>query len=261
MIDSHCHMDAPAFNTDRSAILASARERGVKKIIAPATHAAAWATLHEITQIYPEIYPAYGLHPMFMAQHKKADLKALEDWISHAHPVAIGECGLDFYHSRDHAKSQTDYFEAQLAVAQNAHLPVIIHARKATEAVLLILKKFPDLRGVVHSFSGSREQAQRLIEQGFYLGFGGPVTWPHARRLQQVVASLPLDAILLETDAPDQPDNTHRGERNEPGYLIYIAKAIAQLTETDLNTVIATTTQNAHNLFGLTWTHNNEPAC
>ncbi len=186
---------------------------------------------------------------MFNDQHERADIEALDQWLDREKPVAVGECGLDFYGSGKNPKQQTDYFEAQLALACNHQLPVIIHARKAVEAVLQSIRCYPEIRGVIHSYSGSLEQARQLIDKGFYLGLGGPVTWPRSTRLRKRVKKLPLDTILLETDAPDQADARHRGERNEPGYLPLIAESIAELKQQTLEEVAQTTTENATALF------------
>jgi len=251
LIDSHCHFDSEAFKEDRDTVQSNALSVGVQTIISPAITSASWPNLQRIAAQYSHIHPAYGLHPMFIDQHQNADIDALEQWLDREKPVAVGECGLDFYESKQSQKQQTDYFEAQLSLAHNHQLPIIIHARKAVEAVLQSIRRYPDIRGVIHSYSGSLEQAQQFIDRGFYLGFGGPITWPKSTRLQKLIKALPLEAILLETDAPDQADASHRGERNEPSYLPAIAGKIASLKKLDYREVASATTKNAVELFRL----------
>ena len=251
LIDSHCHFDAQAFEIDRDAVQDRAHKSGVRTIISPAVTAASWPQLQRVTAEYPHIYPAYGLHPMFIDQHQHGDIAALEQWLDREKPVAVGECGLDFYDTQDNRKQQMKYFEGQLSLASNRKLPVIIHARKAVEAVLQCVHQYLGLRGVIHSYSGSLEQARLFIDRGFYLGFGGPVTWPKSTRLQKLIRALPLEAILLETDAPDQADASHRGERNEPSFLPVIAEKIASLKGLEFEDVASATTKNTIELFGL----------
>lgn len=224
---------------------------GVQAIISPAITAASWPQLRRITADYAHIHPAYGLHPMFIDKHQRGDIDMLEQWLDRERPVAIGECGLDFYTASQDRKQQIECFEAQLSLAGRYELPVIIHARKAVEEVLQRIRRHPRLRGVIHSYSGSLEQARQFIDKGFYLGFGGPVTWPKSTRLRKLVTALPLDALLLETDAPDQADAGHRGERNEPCFLPLIAAQIANLKKLEFEEVTSTTTKNATSLFRL----------
>ena len=148
-------------------------------------------------------------------------------------------------------RHQQDYFEAQLALASERGLPVIVHARRAVEEVVLALRNFPGLRGVVHSFAGSEQQAERLYEMGFHLGMGGPVTYPRAKRLRQLVAHMPIEHLVLETDAPDQPNAGHQGARNEPSRILQTLCVIAELRNESPEAVAATTTANASRLFGL----------
>jgi TatD DNase family protein len=178
-------------------------------------------------------------------------LTQLAHWLAQEKPVAVGECGLDYY-VKTLDKSQQDYFfTAQLQLAQETRLPVIIHARRSVEAVIQQVRRFKYLSGVVHSFAGSLQQAQHLIELGFYLSFGGPITYPGAHKLRKLVQVLPLEALLLETDAPDQPLATHRGERNEPAYLLEVLHTVATLRAQDPMDIAQATTRNALKLFNL----------
>lgn len=251
-IDTHCHFDDDAFDADRDACLARALSAGVEALILPAVSRASWPKLKAVAASDDRLHPAYGLHPMYLAEHEPGDLDELERWLVQERPVAVGECGLDFFVSDPDPEGQWTYFTGQLALARQYDLPAIIHARRAVDQVAKALRGFPGIRAVVHSFSGSEQQARQLIDRGCLLGFGGPVTYPRARRLRHLAATLPLDAILLETDAPDQPGAAHRGERNEPAFLPEIAREIAQLRDIAPETLIEATTANARGLFRLT---------
>lgn len=251
LIDSHSHFDDGSFDTDRAQALARARAAGVKIQIIPSISAAFWPRLRATCRAYPGLYPAYGLHPMFLSEHQPEHLSELETWLVEEQAVAVGECGLDYYSPELDPKAQRHYFLAQLSIARNLQLPVIIHARHAVDEVLQALRKQPGLRGVVHSFSGSLQQAQQLCELGFCLSFGGPLTYERAKRLRQVVQALPIEALLIETDAPDQPLSSHRGERNEPAYLPEVLSTLASLRNTDANTLAAQLYQNTLKVFKL----------
>lgn len=251
LIDSHCHFDDRRFDRDRQDAWQRARESGVMAQVIPAVTAGDWPRLKQTCHDYPGLYPAYGLHPMFCHEHKDADLQTLRDWIEREQPVAVGECGLDFYIEDPDKERQFELFEAQLDIARNSNLPVIIHARRAVEEVINCLHKYPGLRGVLHSYSGSLQQAKRLIEMGFLMSFGGPVTYPKAKRLRKLVAELPLESIMLESDAPDQPDSQHQGQRNEPSYLPLILKQISEIRGQSSGIISAQTSTNAIELFGI----------
>jgi TatD DNase family protein len=252
LIDSHSHFDDRSFDPDRDAAWQRACAAGVEAQIIPAVTAVDWPRVKEICGRYPGLYPAYGLHPMFCDVHREQDLETLQQWLETESPVAVGECGLDFYIENPDKEKQQRIFEAQLELAQEHRLPVIIHARRAVEEVIQALRRYPGVRGVLHSYSGSEEQAMRLIELGFKMSFGGPVTFPRATRLRKLVSRLPLEAILLETDSPDQPDSSHRNQRNEPAYLPLILQEISALREEPPELVAATTTRNTKALFGIT---------
>lgn len=251
LIDSHCHIDAPEFDGDRDAVIARARAAGVSRQIVPAVSAAGWETLRGLCAATPGLHPAYGMHPMFLGEHRPDHLIALRDWIERERPVAVGECGLDFFVEGLDAGQQSLYFEGQLRLARDFELPVIVHARRAVDAVMAAIRRFGPLRGVVHSFSGSADQARRLQALGFLIGLGGPVTYARANRLRTLAALLPIECLLLETDAPDQPDSGHRGQRNEPARLTTICDTIAALRDIAPETVARATTANAERLFGL----------
>lgn len=251
LVDSHCHLDAGAFDADRAEVIERARVAGVRTQIVPAVSAASWPTLRRTCQLADGLHPAYGLHPMFLAEHRAAHLDDLRDWIERERPCAVGECGLDFFVEGLDAELQQRYFMGQLRLARAFELPVIVHARRAVDAVIAAIRQVGGLRGVVHSFPGSPEQAAQLHKLGFLIGLGGPLTYDRAQRLQRLVAQMPLEQLLLETDAPDQPDAGIRGERNEPSRLPVILDRVARLRGQAAEEIAAQTTANAKQLFGL----------
>jgi TatD DNase family protein len=251
LIDSHSHFDDRRFDNDRADAWQRAQKAGVTAQIIPAVMAADWPRIKETCASFAGLYAAYGLHPMFWNEHKDIDLHTLVEWIEREQPVAIGECGLDFYMENPNRERQLELFEAQLEIASKYSLPVIIHARRAVEEVILSLQNYPGLRGAVHSYSGSLQQAMRLIEIGFLLSFGGPITYPKASRLHKLVAELPLEHIMLESDSPDQPDAKHQGQRNEPSYLPIILQQISEIRDEPAELIAAQTTVNAQQLFGI----------
>jgi TatD DNase family protein len=251
LVDSHCHLDAPEFDGDRKAVVQRARDAGVLQQIIPAIDAQGWPKLRDLCASSPGLFPAYGLHPMFLPAHRPGHLQQLRLWLEQEKPVAVGECGLDYFvEGLDHETQQL-YFDAQLALAHDFNLPVIVHARRAVDAVIASVKRIGTLRGVVHSFSGSPEQARQLWQLGFLIGIGGPATYERANRLRALVADMPLEYLLLETDAPDQPDAGIRGQRNEPARLANVCEVIAGLRGVDVGVVASATTQNAKRLFNL----------
>ncbi|MEA9905326.1 TatD family hydrolase [Xanthomonas campestris pv. raphani] len=251
LIDSHCHLDAGEFDADRATVIARAQAAGVMQQVVPAITAASWPGLREACALAPGLHPAYGLHPIFLDQHRPEHLELLAEWIARERPCAIGECGLDFFLDGLDAQTQRHYFDGQLQLAKRFDLPLIVHARRAVEEVIARIKAVGGIRGVVHSFAGSPEQAQQLWKLDFMIGLGGPVTYPRANRLRGLAAQMPLQHLLLETDAPDQPDAEIRGQRNEPARLRTVLDCIAQLRGGPAEAIAAQTSANARRLFGL----------
>lgn len=251
LVDSHSHFDAAEFDADRAAAHARAVAAGVVAQIVPAVDAAGWPKLRQTCAGLPGLWPAYGLHPMYLDAHRPEHLPALRAWIERERPLAVGECGLDYFVEGLDAEAQSFYFDGQLRLAREFDLPVIVHARRAVDAVVAAIRRVGGLRGVVHSFSGSAEQAAQLHRLGFLLGIGGPVTYARANRLRELVAGMPLEQLLLETDSPDQPGATHRGQRNEPAHLLEVLDAIATLRKVPRDDIAAATRENAVRLFNL----------
>lgn len=247
--DTHCHLDDGEFDADREAVVARATDAGVRWQVVPAIDAASWPKLREVCRAFPGLLPAYGLHPMLLSRHRPEHLEALHGWLERERPAAVGECGLDYYVEGLDRDAQSAYFEGQLRLAREFDLPVVVHARRAVDAVIAALRKVGGLRGVVHSFSGSEEQAAQLWKLGFLLGLGGPVTYERAKRLRHLAATMPIEHLLLETDAPDQPDAAIRGRRNEPARVAVVLDCIAALRDESPDTIAAATTANAARLF------------
>jgi len=251
LIDSHSHFDVAEFDGDRAHALARARDAGVRRQIVPAIDVAGFTRVRELCAREHGLFPAYGLHPMYLAEHRPEHLQELKQWIERERPVAVGECGLDFFVPGLDADAQREYFRRQLELARKFDLPLILHARRAVDEVTAAIRRIGNLRGVVHSFSGSVEQAQHLWKLGFCLGLGGPLTYPRAHRLREIVATMPLEYLLLETDSPDQPLHGHQGQRNEPALLAEVCACVARLRGVEPEEVAAATTRNCERLFRL----------
>lgn len=251
LVDTHSHFDVDAFDIDRAQTLQRAKDEGVVAQIVPAIDAAGWPRLSEVCATDAGLHAAYGLHPIYLPQHRPEHLLALRAQLEQERCVAVGEIGLDYFIEDLDRERQQHYFEAQLELAREFELPVIVHGRRAFDAVIATLRRFMPLRGVVHSFAGSEEQAEQLYRLGFMLGIGGPVTYERAQRLRRLVAAMPIDHLLLETDSPDQPDSQWRGQRNEPVRLPVVLEAIAELRGESPETIAQATTANAERLFGI----------
>lgn len=251
LVDSHSHLDADAFDVDRAAVIERARRAGVTRQILPAVAASNWNALRDLCAAQAGLFPAYGLHPMYLAEHRVDHLDRLDELIRSERPCAVGECGLDFHVEGLDRDAQLRFFNRQLELAREHDLPVIVHARRAFDEVAACFRKLGPLRGVVHSFSGSEQQAEAFWKLGFSLGISGPVTYPRAQRLRGIVARMPLEYLLLETDSPDQPLHGHQGQRNEPALLVEVLRAVAGLRGESEDQIASITSDNARRLFRL----------
>jgi len=251
LFDTHCHLDVAAFDADRTQVLQRAREQGIQHILVPAIDAGHWDDLLALCEREAGLYPALGLHPIFLEKHRKAHIAQLAEYVETYQPVAVGEIGLDFFLHELDRDAQRQLFEAQLSVARDAQLPVVLHVRKAHDEVLSCLKKIPVIGGTVHAFNGSEQQARHYIDRGFKLGFGGTLTWKRSSRIRQLARSLPIESIVLETDAPDMVVSQHAGERNSPEYLVHCLESLAEVRDAEPASVAAQTTANACAVFRL----------
>ena len=266
LIDSHCHLDFPVFDDDRSLILQTCREHNITAIVVPGVCRKDWQGILTLCHDQAMLFPALGLHPCFTDEHSDKDLDRLAQLCASESLTAIGEIGLDFFENKkfrtkkfenkkfENKKfennidrdSQCHYFSEQLQIAGQYQLPVLIHARKSHDEVIKYLKQNPSLRGIIHAYSGSYEQAKEYLKLGFKLGFGGAFTYPKATRLRSLLLKLPIDAWVLETDAPDMSPLKHHGKKNSPQYLSEIAQEFIQLydTESESSQIIAQLHEN-----------------
>ncbi|MEI7429368.1 MAG: TatD family hydrolase [Betaproteobacteria bacterium] len=256
LIDTHCHLDAAEFAEDRDAVVLAARAVGVSKIIIPAVSPKNFTAVRDCCLRYSLCFPAYGIHPLYLNRVDEDDLVGLKEWlITEAaglkRPVAVGEIGLDFFEPDFDAARQEHFFIQQLKIAREFDLPVLLHVRRAVDQVLKCLRRIKVRGGIAHAFNGSRQQADEFIRLGFKLGFGGAVSHPGSSRIRSLAASLPINSIVLETDAPDMPPRWLTGGRNEPGELLQLAEVLADLRSESLEQVLKATGENALEIFHL----------
>jgi TatD DNase family protein len=258
-IDTHCHLDAGEFDTDRSAVIERARAAGVSQIVLPAVACANFDTVRALAHAHGFAY-ALGIHPLCVEQAADDDLARLRDALA-AHRgdprlVAIGEIGLDHFVPGLDRERQARFYAAQLRLAREFALPVIVHVRRSADSLLKYLRQTPVIGGIAHAFNGSEQQAEAFVGLGFKLGFGGAMTFERALQIRRLAESLPLDALVLETDAPDIPPQwlyrtaseraAGASSRNEPGELPRIARSLAELRGLSLEEIAAATRRNAH---------------
>lgn len=251
LIDTHCHLDLEAFDADRDEVLQRSRAAGVRQMVIPAVDAAHWQQLLSLCAAHGELYCALGMHPVFMQAHRDEHITGLVEAVAAHNPVAVGEIGLDYFIENADRKAQMTLFEAQLEVAANARLPVILHVRKAHDDVLGALRRHAPAGGIVHAFNGSVQQAHKYLDQGFKLGFGGMLTYERSRKIRALAKALPIEALVLETDAPDMTVASHHGERNSPEYLPECLAALAEVRAEAPELLAMQTTRNACNVLGL----------
>lgn len=255
LIDTHTHLDFADFDADRHAVLARAQAAGVARMVVLGVYQENWQRVWQLAEQHDALYAALGLHPVYLAQHRPEHLVELRDSLQrlagHAKLCAVGEFGLDYYIDNPQAEHQQALFEGQLKLAVEFELPVLLHVRRAHAATIATLKRLKVPRaGVIHAFSGSYEEAREYMKLGFKLGLGGAATWPQAKRMHKVLAQLPLDAVVLETDSPDMAPAMHPQQRNSPEYLADICTSLAELLHTDADTLASASTRNAAELFG-----------
>jgi TatD DNase family protein len=255
LVDSHCHLDFIKGNPDK--VIAAARKAGLVAVINPGTSLESSRAAVELAEKYSMVYAAVGIHPHDARNYDDQTTAALRELAAHPKVVAIGETGLDYYRNYSPHDAQRRAFRAQLELATELALPVIIHNRDATEETMAILQEWTAVtpkhgrRGVLHSYSAGPEWLEKVLALGFSIGISGPVTFPKAKRLQCVAQKAPLEQILIETDAPFLTPIPHRGRRNQPAYVRYVAEKIADLRKVSTQQVSEQTTQNVLDLFAL----------
>ena len=250
LIDTHCHLDA--FGDAQAEILLSAQAAGVARIVVPSVERGNFEEVCRLCERYPGCFPAYGIHPMYVDQASEDDLQALRDYLHDHAAVAVGEIGLDFYIEHYDQARQAHYFTEQLRLAREYNLPVLLHSRRSEDIVLKHLRRIKVCGGIAHAFGGSRSQAIEFIKLGFKLGMGGAMTYPRATRLRELAATLPLESLVLETDAPDmRPAFIDTGLPNKPEYLQRIAQTLAELRGVVPEEIARTTTENVLSILPL----------
>lgn len=260
--DSHCHLTAEQFDADRADVMARAQAAGVTRMLTLATDVASSRAAVALAEKYESVYAAVGIHPESVKQAAPRDLDLVRELASHSKVVAIGEIGLDYYWDKTTADLQQDWFEKQMELAKELHLPVAIHDRDAHAQIMRTLQRTfgtannadsahdnVPLRGVLHAFSGNIEMANAAIALGFFVSFGGPITFQNNKNAPALVRALPLEKILIETDSPYLAPHPFRGKRNEPAHVKLVAEKIAELQASSIEQVATQTTGNANQLF------------
>ena len=250
MIDTHCHIDEEAFDADREEVIARQQESGVEAMIVPGVNVASIETVLQVCRAHPGYcFPALGLHPEDVKADWQEQLATVEQAIrEHRNElVAIGEIGLDYYWDKTFKEEQQEVLRRQMELAKELDLPVILHNREATEDIIRIVREVGGC-GVFHCFNGSRETTQQILDMGFYIGIGGVLTFKNSK-LAEKLENVPLERILLETDAPYMAPVPHRGERNESRFMIHVAERLAQVYNCTIEDIISATTVNAKQLF------------
>lgn len=251
IFDTHAHYDDNQFDQDREELLASMKDNGIGTIVDVGSNMETSAWIVEAVKRYPMMYGTVGVHPSDTAGLTNSDIDTLKEYAGKDKILAIGEIGLDYYWDEPERTIQKKWFEAQIELAREVKLPIIIHSRDAAKDTYDIMKALhaEDIGGVVHCFSYSKEMARQFLDMGFYIGIGGVVTFKNAKTLKEVAAYAPLDRIVLETDCPYLSPEPNRGKRNSSLNLNYVAEALSQIKGIDKEELIAVTEENARRLY------------
>lgn len=245
LIDTHCHIHSADYKLDNEKVYQNALQSGVEKMICVGTDVADSKLAVEFANSHDGVSASVGVHP----HEAKHGIDGLNDLANGDKVVAIGEIGLDYFYEHSDRHTQMDVFEQQLQIAQDNNLPVIFHVREAFDDFWPIVDKFPGIRGVLHSFTDTQENADKAIERGFYIGINGIATFTKDEAQKELYASLPIDKIILETDAPYLTPTPYRGKLNEPVFVREVARYLSTARSTSVDELALLTTQNATNLF------------
>ena len=248
LIDTHAHLYLPEFDHDRAEVVKRAEAEGVNVVLLPAIDSSTHKAMLETEKQFPCCKSMIGLHPCSVKEDYKKEVQVIHQYLQQRRFIAIGEIGLDFYWDQTFAEQQYTAFRRQIELALEYHLPVVIHSREATDECIDVVETYTGLTGVFHCFSGTEEQARKLMELGFYLGIGGVVSFKNAG-LDKVVQAVGLSHLVLETDAPYLAPVPYRGKRNEPAYTRLVAEKVAGLLNKELEEILKNTTANAKKLF------------
>lgn len=252
IIDTHAHYDDEQFDPDREVLLESMKAGGIDLIVNAGSTVASWEKILKLTEQYPFLYGALGVHPDEVGDLDEKQFLRLGGLLDKEKIRAVGEIGLDYYWDKEKHEIQKKWFIRQLQLARVKNMPVIIHSREAAADTMDIMKQYADgMRAVIHCYSYSSEMAEEYVKMGYYIGVGGVVTFKNARKLKETVDKIPLESIVMETDAPYLAPEPNRGKRNSSLYLPYVARTIAEIKGTTEETVIQQTRKNSKELFGL----------
>lgn len=252
LVDTHCHLDIERYFPDFEVTLDRSRIAGVTDLVIAGVDRDGWQRIVELSRRYVGVHAAPGMHPMYLENHRPGDLETLAQLVQTENVVALGEVGLDYHIDNADRSAQQKLFEAQIDLAAASHLPLLLHVRKAHDQVLATLrrKRFAE-GGIVHAFNGSHQQALQFVNLGFVIGICGTITYDRARKIRRVAAELPLESLVLETDAPDIPPASHWREWNSPEYLPEILEALATIRSENVFDIAGQTTINARRVLGL----------
>ena len=249
IFDTHAHLNDSAFDEDREELISGLPEKGIGFVMNVGCCLDSSKDCIALAEKYPFIYASVGSHPDSAGEVCEELMQTYLEMSKHSKVKAIGEIGLDYYYEGFDREIQIKAFEMQMELARQAQLPVIVHERDAHGDGMDIVRKFPDVTGVFHCYSGAAEMARQLVDLGWYIGFTGVLTFKNARKAVETAASIPLERILLETDCPYMSPEPFRGKRNDPGRLIHMAQKLAEIRGLSVEEIIAITTENAKRLY------------
>ncbi len=249
LFDTHAHLNDPAFDADREELIAGLPEKGIGFVLNAGCCLESSRDCIALAEKYPFIYASVGSHPDSADEVCDEVLQQYLQMSRHPKVKAIGEIGLDYYYENFDKATQIRAFEMQMVLAREADLPVIVHERDAHGDGMDVVRKFPDITGVFHCYSGAAEMARQLVNKGWYIGFTGVLTFKNARKAVETASSIPLERIVLETDCPYMSPEPFRGRRNDPGRLCHMAEKLAEIRGLPVEEIIAITTENAKRLY------------
>ena len=249
LFDTHAHLNDEAFETDRDELICGLGEKDIGFVMNAGCSLVASRESIALAEKYPFIYASVGSHPDSADEVNEELIETYLQMTKHPKVKAIGEIGLDYYYEGFDRQIQIKAFEVQMELAKQAELPVIVHERDAHEDGMAMVRKFPEVTGVFHCYSGSAEMARQLVDLGWYIGFTGVLTFKNARKAVETAASIPLERIVLETDCPYMSPEPYRGRRNDPGRLIHMAEKLAEIRGFPVDEIIEITTENAKRLY------------
>ena len=250
LIDTHTHIDMENFADRFDEVMQTAKDYGVEKVVIPGVEPSGFDRIIKLCEEYPDVYGAVGVHPEELNSYNEEAENKIKELLKHKKIIAVGEIGLDYYWDKSQIEKQKEIFERQILIAKQAQKPILVHDREAHLDSFEILKKSnaAETGVVMHCFSGSPEFAQQCINEGFYIAIGGVVTFKNAKKVKEVAKNVPLDKLLLETDAPYMTPVPFRGKENQPAYVKFVAEEIAQLRGVSFEEIAEATTANAKKL-------------